>query len=192
VRDRLARADPGETQTGDELTIIAAAQCDPRAFAPLYERYVTPVYRYLRSRLPTDEEAADVTQEVFVRALDALPRYRQGTAPFSAWLFRIARNMATDSHRRRRSTVTWEFLPEALHPTHPRATEETILEHETLDQLRSLLLQLSPEKQEILALRFVVGLTAREIASIIGKSEAAIHKQLRRTLHALKEQYRAE
>lgn len=77
-------------------------QAQPAAFAMLYHRYFERIHAYLRSRTGDAEDAADLTQQVFLQALDALPRYRHGRVPFAAWLFRIAHNVAIDHHRRRR------------------------------------------------------------------------------------------
>ncbi len=82
--------------------LIAAALERRELFGELYDRYMPRVYRYLVTRTASPEEAADLTQAVFMKALDALPKYRTGQAPFAAWIFRIARNAATDAHRRRR------------------------------------------------------------------------------------------
>ncbi len=181
-----------EAAPDDEAMLVAAAQRDPHAFGVFYQRYATRVYRYLRSHTSTDDEAADLTQQVFLKALDALPRYRHGRTPFAAWLFRIARNGVTDAHRRRRPTLAWDLVPEALHPMTDLSTEETVLRRETLTELQGLLLQLDPEKREVVLLRFMAGLTAREIGTVIGKSEAAVHKQLARSLHSLKELYHVD
>ena len=89
----------------DEVALVRAAREEPSAFGTLYDRYLGRIYAYLRARSSNDEEAADLTQQVFLQALDALPRYREGRVPFAAWLFRIARNAAIDSHRRRRTSV---------------------------------------------------------------------------------------
>ncbi|HEY7355449.1 MAG TPA: sigma-70 family RNA polymerase sigma factor, partial [Ktedonobacterales bacterium] len=78
---------------GDEAALVAAAQADPAAFDALYQRYLARVYRYLRAHVGSDDEAADLTQQVFLKALDALPRYRPRGAPFAAWLFQIARHV---------------------------------------------------------------------------------------------------
>ncbi len=173
-----------------EAALVMAARSDIAAFEVLYQRYLKRVYRYLRLRTNNDEDAADMTQQVFLQALDALPNYHDRGLPFAAWLFRIARNAATDAYRRQRTTVNWDFLPEALQPTAGHDPEAAIVQRETSAQLRGLLATLSPEKRELLALRFAAGLTAREIASIVGKSEDAVKKQLARTLGTLKEQYR--
>jgi RNA polymerase sigma-70 factor (ECF subfamily) len=176
----------------EELDLVQAARRDPAAFEPLYRYYLSPVYRYLRLRCGSEEEAADLTQQVFLRALAALPDYRPQGLPFSAWLFRIARNAAIDAHRRQHSTVAWNFLPEALHPVSAQDPESMTLQQERLAQLRDLLAKLSQDKRELLALRFASGLTAPEIAAVVGKSEAAVKKQLTRLIAHLKEQYREQ
>lgn len=176
----------------DETHLVQAARHDPAAFDILYQRYLIRVYRYLRLRTNTEEDAADLTQQVFLQVLDALPGYEERGLPFAAWLFRIARNAATDAYRRYRITVTWDFLPEAAHPTAGQDPETVTVQRESLSQLRQLLATLSQDKRELLALRFAAGLTSPEIAAIVGKSEAAVKKQLARTLGALKEQYREQ
>src|SRR5690348_9477546 len=129
----------------EELDLVQAARRDPAAFEPLYRYYLSPVYRYLRLRCGGDEEAADLTQQVFLRALAALPDYRPQGLPFSAWLFRIARNAAIDAYRRQRSTVAWNFLPEALHPISSQDPESMTLQQERLENLRDLLAKLSQD-----------------------------------------------
>ena len=183
---------PGEGEPvagGDEAALVEAARTQPQAFAALYQRYLTRIYRYLRTRANSEEDAADLTQQVFLNALDALPTYHERGLPFAAWLFRIARNVATDYHRRRRPTVTWDLVPETLQATGDGGPEAALLQQEALTRLRSMLARLDPDKRELLALRFAAGLTAPELAAVVGKSEAAVRKQLARTLHALKERY---
>src|SRR5581483_12168401 len=104
--------DGAPATTSDESALVLAARHDASAFGTLYLRYLDRVYWYLRARTPSEEDAADLTQQVFLHALAALPRYRQQNVPFAAWLFRIARNVAIDFNRRRRATVTWDALPE--------------------------------------------------------------------------------
>ncbi len=174
----------------DEAALIAAAQADPSAFDALYRRYLARVYRYMRAHVGSDDEAADLTQQAFLKALDALPRYRLRGPPFAAWLFQIARHVAADAHRRRRPTVAWETLPEALHPLDEQEPEAAVLRLEALAQLATLLARLDAPKRELLALRFAAGLTAPEIAKVVGKSPAAVKKQLSRTIQMLKEYYR--
>jgi RNA polymerase sigma-70 factor, ECF subfamily len=182
---RSRQCDPNEL---DERRLIEAAQTDVAAFAGLYDLYVDAVFSYLRTYSENDEDAADLTQHVFVRALEALPRYRHQGVPFRAWLFRIARNAATDTFRRRRRTLPWDHIPESLHPFSRSDPESVAMHREALNELRVLVGQLPPEKQELLALRFAAGMSSSEIALVLGRSPAAVQKELVRVMHLLKEQ----
>jgi len=170
--------------------LVAAARLDPRAFEPLYARYRDRIYAYLRTRTRDADDAADLTQQVFLQVLDALPRYRADRGSFAAWLFRIAHNAASSQARRRRNTIAWDAVPEALQPLAPDDPETAALQQETSARLRMILLGYTPATREMLALRFAGGLTSAEIGAVVGKSEAAVKKHLTRTLHSLKEHYR--
>jgi len=178
------RADADER--GEEAALIRAAQADPAAFGALYQRYFARVYWYLRARTPTAEDAGDLAQQVFLHALEALPRYRERGLPFAAWLFRIARNSASNFGRRQRPALSWEQLPVASADAAPDP-ETQALRNDDLRRLEALLATLSSEKRDYLALRFAAGLSIPEIAAVVGKREAAVRKQITRTLHALKE-----
>lgn len=171
----------------DETALVQAALERPELFGALYQRHVDAIYRYLRLRVGFDE-AADLTQQVFLRALSALPNYQPKGAPFSAWLFRIARNLATDHHRLSHRKPD-ELLPDMMPSGVAGAPEEAALQMEQQARLRSLLRELNAEKRELLAMRFAAGLSSREIAAVVGKSEAAVKKQLSRILRTLKEKY---
>jgi RNA polymerase sigma-70 factor, ECF subfamily len=182
---RHERADMCET---DEIDLVQAARIDPAAFAPLYSQYRDRVYAYLRTRTRTPEDAADLTQQVFLHAIDALPRYRSGRAPFAAWLFRIAHNAAANAHRRRKDHVAWDLVPPALQPRDGSDLEGQVIRRERLDILETLLRSCTPAGREMLALHYAAGLTIAETAQVVGKSEAAVKKQISRTIRALKEQ----
>ncbi len=176
-----------------DQTLVAGACERPDDFGLLYKRYLPRVYRYLLARVGVREEAADLTQLVFMRAFDALPKYRPGKAPFAAWLFRIARNAAADSMRRhhRRPTASLDGIADALTTTAdgPEAIAE---KNERLERLRGHVGRLDNGKRELLALRFAAGFSVREIAPIVGKSESAVKKQFTRTINELKEHYHDE
>lgn len=179
------RAERGDHAGADEGTLVRAALADPSAFAPLYRRYRDRVYWYVYTRTANEDDAADLTQQVFTRALDALAQYQPRRGSFAAWLFGIARHALANFQGRRRPTITWDLLPGAKQPVAPDDPAAALLRHEDMARLRTLFDALEPDKRELLALRFVARLTAAEIAAVIGKSEAATQKQLSRTLHAL-------
>ena len=173
----------------DEAALVKAAQADPSAFTALYDHYLERVYRYLRLRAPGNDEATDMTQQVFLQAFGALSTYRSEGVPFAAWLFRIARNVAIDAHRQRRETTSWDLLPELAVPGWEHDPEEAAVRTEALLRLRELVVQLPTDKRELLALRFAAQLTSKEIGVVMGKSEAAVYKQLQRLIRDLREQY---
>lgn len=180
--------DNREAESAEEV-LVHTAQLDPAAFGPLYQRYCNRVYAYLRTRTATPEDAADLTQQVFLQALDALPRNRIRGVPFAAWLLRIARNVAINDHKRRRETVAWDLLPEPLHPRFADSIEAQVLQREAVVELNEALRACDTSAREVLALHFAAGLSVRETAAVVGRSEAAVKKQLTRTIRALKEQY---
>jgi RNA polymerase sigma-70 factor (ECF subfamily) len=177
-----AREDPAATAEG---------RLDQVALGLLYREHAGGVYGYLLARTASPEDAADLTQQVFAQALAALPGYRRGEPP-AAWLFSIARNLATDAHRRRRSTVPWELVAEERYPAADADPEAEALRGEAAERVRALLAGLDARKREILLLRFAGGLTMREVAAAVGKSEAAVKMEIGRTLRSLKEYYRED
>lgn len=179
----------GDGAGGDEAALIEAAKGSSEAFGELYQRYVGRIYHYLRARSDSEEEAADLTQQVFEQALKALPKYRDRGAPFVAWLFRIARNSAINAGRRRRANLAWHRVPESLHPVDNRSLEADALKDEAHRRLWNLLARLDPGERELVTLHFMSELTLREISLVVGTSQATVQRRLTRTLRSLKEQY---
>jgi len=183
---------PGtQATTDDDASLASAAFLDSAAFGMLYQRYRDRVYRYLLSRSYNTEDASDLTQQVFLRALDSLSAFQPRRGAFAAWLFTIARNAAIDLQRHRRFTAPDEPSLAALFSSLEEGPEAHALHREDLDRLRALLTFLEPQKREILALRFAGCLPIADIAVEIGKSRAATSKQLSRTIQALQEVYDA-
>jgi RNA polymerase sigma-70 factor (ECF subfamily) len=177
---------------GRDDEIALAARSNPAAFELLYRRHQAAVFRYLRARTGTDDDAAELAAVVFERALGAIQRYRPSGGGLLAWLFTIARNVANDAARssRRRSGVRSRFTAGSLDPPDPRLPDDGLLERERLMELRRRVGELPDIQREAIVLRFAGGLTAREIGVTLGKSEAAAQKILGRALAALREAYR--
>ena len=173
----------------EEAALVQRARDEPAAFETLYRQYRDRIYWYLLARTQGEEDAADLTQQVFVHALGALRQYHERKGSVAAWLFGIARHAAADLHRRRRVTIAWERLPAALHPDDGSDIEADAVRRESLTRLAQLLATFPKDKRDLLALRFAGGLTIPEIAAVVGKSAEATRKQLTRTLHSLEEQY---
>lgn len=191
-RESTVPVEPRLGLQGGDAELVQVARHDPVAFGELYKLYLDPIYGYMRARVGNHEDAADLAEQVFLQAWKALPKYRDRGVPFSAWLFRIARNVATDSHRRARTTVRWESVPERLHPSDSEGPEDVALRREGSAQLRDLLAGLPSDKQELISLRFGAGLTLRQIGVVVGKSESTVHHHLGIALRILKEGYHEE
>ncbi|HEY3544585.1 MAG TPA: sigma-70 family RNA polymerase sigma factor [Propionicimonas sp.] len=167
----------------DDAELARDAARDRSAFAAIYERHRTPVYRYLRARTATDEDAQDLTATTFERAMEAIHRFRPVGGGMGAWLIRIARNAHADAmrHQRRRGIGSADGAAEpAVAPA-----DDAVL-------LQSLIDGLPEMQREAIQLRFAAGLTAREIGAVLGISEAAAQKHVERGVQALKEAYRAD
>ena len=176
----------------DDALAVARALEEPEAFGVLYERYGVRVYRYLRSKTLSNEEAADLTQTVFLKAFASLGSYRGDRTPFVAWLFRIARNASIDAHRRQKRAAAVDAVDWLQPANDPPDPAEAAMRRERLEKLRRLLLELDAQKRDLLVLRFGGGLSSSQIAAVVGKSESSVKKQLWRIISALKEHYRDE
>jgi RNA polymerase sigma-70 factor (ECF subfamily) len=160
------------------------------AFETLYEQYHAPVYRYLHARLKHEHDAADLTQQVFFQAWKQRQSYEPGRGSVATWLLSIAHHRLVDFYRVSRPSISWECAPEIS--AMDQNPETQVISEEALALVKRILEALPQAEQELLALRFAASLSSTEIASIIGKSEAATKKQLTRLLQRLREQYRRQ
>ena len=170
--DEARDATPDQSDHLPDDDLVAAAQRDRNAFAPLYARYQPRVHAFALRRLGDADRADDVTSQVFVRVLKALPAYQAGkhAESFQAWLFTITRNVVTDAHRRERSHLPATEL-EAIADADPDPMEQAIAA-EARAQLRTLLAALTPTQRRIVEVR-LGGLAGQEIADRLGMSLAA-------------------
>jgi len=171
-----------------EEALIERAKREAEAFGALYERYVDRIYNYIFYRSGDVHEAEDLTARVFYRALGHIKEYDQRGAPFAAWLYRIAHNLVANWHRdrSRRQYVRLDDLAtlaeKSAGPDHRAEQNE-----ETQTLLRALA-RLPAERQQVLILKFVDGLSNAEIGKIMGRSEGAIKSLYHRTLLALRDE----
>lgn len=177
--------------TEDEAIELAVTQHEGGAFALLYRRYRQPIYRYVRARTPSDDDAADLAQQVFLKVFEALSLYEDRGLPVSAWLFRIAHNAVIDASRRTHPTLPLDQLPEAGQPALPDEPEAAALAADALTRFQTLIAPFDAERRDLLTLRFVAELPTAEIAVILGKRDAAVRAQLSRALATLKELHHA-
>jgi RNA polymerase sigma-70 factor, ECF subfamily len=171
-----------EQRPGEVARAVARAkQGDRAAIRFLYLRYAGNVYGYARSIVRNDHDAEDVVQQVFTRMLTAIQNYEQRSVPFSAWLLRITHNMAID-YLRRRTPICEE--PEKAVVEEPRM--DSFEAGQLRDALRDALSELPELQREIVVLRHLGGLSPREIADRLGRSEDSVHGLHHRARRALK------
>ena len=180
-----ARA-PGPASGGDpDLADVRAAQADRAAFAVLYRRYLDRVYGYAFYQLGDHHDAEDATERTFTAVLRALPGFRDEGASFRAWLFRIAHHTIANA-RRSRARRRVERLPATFDRPAPNADPAGIVGR--ADELRTVLRavsELPDDRRQVVLLRFVDGLSAREIGEVMDRSEGAARVLLHRALRDL-------
>jgi RNA polymerase sigma-70 factor, ECF subfamily len=163
---------------------------DAWAFGLLFDHYHLPVYRYIASRVHRPSDAEDLTQLVFVKALEALPRYQARGIPFGGWLFRLARNCVIDHVRTRHDHLDLDTASgQAGREAGP---DEVTVARQEMDQVAVALAELTDEQREAIALRFFAGLSAREAAAVMGKQEGTIRGLQFRAIAALRRQLRID
>ena len=169
----------------DEL-LAERAKTDAAAFGELYERYLKRIYSYIYYRTGNSHDAEDLTEKTFFQALSNLQRYRIQSAPFAAWLYRIAHNIVANWHRDngRHQAVQLDGLVELKDPDDdPVAAAET---REEKTELRGAIARLPLERQELLLLKFCEQMANAEIARVMGRTEGAVKALLHRTLESLR------
>lgn len=178
-----------EPEDPDEPFVQSAREGDKGAFSMLVRRHQRPLYRYLVRMLGSPDDAMELTQEAFVRAWQALPQW-QPNARFRTWLFRIANNAALDVLRRR-ATVAFEPLDDALEPLHHGAGPERQAElSQELRELERALARLAPEHRDILLLREVENMSYEEIGQVLALEAGTVKSRLARARAALIEHIR--
>lgn len=165
--------------------ITRAKNGDADVITTLFKRYRLSVFRYLYYRVGNVQAAEDLTSEVFLRMLYALDGYRSQGVPFDAWLFRIARNLAIDYHRKqqRQPQVPLQEYLVAEDQDVAASVEDNL----TSAHLVQALEQLSDIQRDVIVLRFVSSLPIAQVAQTLHKSEDSIKGLQRRALSALRE-----
>ena len=184
-RTRESVADPAVEAAETDAALAARVLADREAFATLYARYVESVYRYCFHRLGDPTVAEDATSQVFVRALAALPRYRE-RGSFRSWLFAIAHNVVSDLLRRsRRAGVDLDGpLDEDVVDPAP-SPEEAAVAALAADSLHALLTALPEDQRCVLELR-LSGLSSPEVGRVLGRSPTAVRSLQFRAVERLR------
>jgi len=179
-------AQPGEPAPDpavpSDADLVAAAIHDPHAFAPLYRRYATPIFRYCYRQTSDPEVAADLTTQIFTRAIEALPKFEQRVeqraepggegGSFRSWLFTIAHNAVIDQRRRARPSRPLDDTYREVADDAP-SPEDRAIHRDELSRLIAVLDRIPDTQRQIIELR-LAGLTAAEIATTLSMARAAV------------------
>lgn len=178
----------GDLTKLDEKSLVERAKGDHDAFGELYNRYVERIYNYILYRTGNREDAEDLAARTFQRALKHIPNYVDKGVPFSAWLYRIARNLVANHHR---DTGRRKMIPldEIINLHEGEGTPERVVQMvENEETLLKAIRSLPTDRQELLLLKFLDRMPNVEIGSVLGRSEGAIKSLYHRTLQALREE----
>jgi RNA polymerase sigma-70 factor (ECF subfamily) len=178
----------GREQQAQIRALVERAQSGDRdALEELYLIHFDRIYSYLHMSVGNRHDAEDLTTQTFLKMLESIGKFRFQTAPFSAWLFRIAHNLAMDHFRAARRWQPEEEVPEPVGEAEPSA-EAQALQSIGRQSMLQLIEDLSPEQQQVLTLKFVFNFPNAEVATILGKTDGAIKSLQHRALVSLQKQ----
>jgi RNA polymerase sigma-70 factor, ECF subfamily len=175
---------PRESAAHVRRLVASAQRGDRAALEELYLVHFDRIYSYLQLSLGNRHDAEDLTNQTFIKMLESIDRFVWRQAPFSAWLFRIAHNLAMDHFRAGRRWQPEEEPrddPDALEPSAEDEAFHAIGRESMLGMIEGL----SADQRQVLTLKFVFDFSNAEVATILGKTEGAIKSLQHRALATL-------
>lgn len=177
-----------DQRVAEEIQLLNEAQRgNAEAFGRLYEFYAPVIFRFLYARLNDRLDAEDLTGEVFLRAWQSLPQYKENGVPFIAYLFRVARNALIDFYRRSKDADRTRPYEEDIAGERHIPLPEPSSSAEERREIQFTLAQLREDYRTVLSLRFFAGLSPDETAIAMGRSAGAVRVLQHRALAALRE-----
>ncbi len=174
---------PNSDAQAERLLVDAAKAGDQAALSELYQSYFPRLYRYILARTGNTYDAEDLTEEVFMRVLEAIKRFQHREAPFSAWLFRIAHNAVISQRRKETARGRSSQLNDGM-PIDTAGPEELVESRVALSEVMKAAKSLPDAQRQVISLRFAAGLTVAETARAMGKGEGNVkviqHKAIKK------------
>jgi RNA polymerase sigma-70 factor, ECF subfamily len=158
---------------------------DTEAFGKLYEIYADRIFRHIYYRTSNIDDARDLTQEVFTKAWQVLPKYKRTKTPFLGWLFTISHNRVIDYYRTKKDHA---YLNNEIDMEDRMSSPESLVEAEfTQQEVRRVILQLPEDQQQVILMSFIEGFEYNEIATALNKSEGNIRVIMHRGLKKMRQ-----
>ncbi len=175
----MAKSIPSSEGEQDAERDVVAAACDRQDWArrQLFDAHYPQMFRFLRSRVPTNEQAEDLASDVFLEAYRSIGNFEWRNRPFEAWLYGIARHGLASFYRADSEKPDSRDLVPA----------NTVRDEFLGVEVRDLLGRLSPDHRLALELRFIIGLSGEEAAAVMGRSHGSLRTLLHRAVRAFRE-----
>ncbi|MBL4705168.1 MAG: sigma-70 family RNA polymerase sigma factor [Flavobacteriales bacterium] len=173
-----------------EELLIRAAQKDPKAFAPLYDKYYVQIFRFVLKRMGNEQDASDITSQVFIKAITNIKKYQFRGVPFTSWLHMVARNEVNLGYRSKKYDRTVDVQTEHLHGIVDEFDTDEIQnssDDKRIPQLLSEISQLKLEEIELLEMRYFEKRPFKEVSEILGISESNAKVRMHRIIKKLKD-----
>ncbi len=183
-KGEVATRAAGDSREEIARLVDLAQRGDRDALEELYLIHFDRIYGYLHLSVGNRHDAEDLTTQTFMKMLESIKKFRWQSAPFSAWLFRIAHNLAMDHFRASRRLQPEEEVPEPVGEEEPSA-EAAAMQSLGRQSMLELIEDLSQDQKQVLTLKFVFNLKNAEVATILGKTEGAIKSLQHRALVSL-------
>ncbi len=178
----------GTSLTDDDIAAIVqqAQNGEAAAFGQLYEIYSDRVFRYIAYRVDSDADAEDITEDVFIRMLEAINSFKWRQVPFSAWLMRIAHNRVIDHYRRGRLRTATPLDDAPPLASRDRDPQERVDIFSDLQELRVAMARLTDLQRQVISLRFGSDLSIAETAHVMNRNEGAVKALQHSAIRALR------
>jgi len=181
--EMAAQPAPSVDREEERQIVLKAIERDQEAFAQLYDRHVVRVYRHIYYMVNDSNTAEDLTAQTFLKAWEAIDRYKERGAPIVAWLLRISHNLTVSYLRSKRdhSELDEAFLDQKM----ARNPEEALDQASDEKSMREAVLKLRDEQRQVIMLRFMADMSIQEVASTLGRTEGSVKALQHRGLQSL-------
>lgn len=180
-------------ETDPKELMRLAKEGDSDAFAKIYMLYFVPVFRYIHVRIKNKQLVEDLTQTVFLKVYQSIPRFEEQNRSPLCYFFTVARNTVIDHARKKKDVLIGDWEKEMLPASQvAEGPEKIVQKNETIATVQQAIKELTEDQREVIILKFIDELPNQEIALLLGKTEEAVRQLQCRALKALRERCNKE